>query len=71
MKAEGGSFGRGDCITVSKTKMNYGDGHLSDVDFIVIFKLGGASPLLSETGWPVGQSLARRWPVPCVAAIRG
>ena len=33
--------------------------------------LGSYNMQVSETGWPVGQSLARRWPVPCVSMITG
>ena len=34
--------------------------------------LGGLSHnCVAETGWPTGQSLARRWPVPCAAKVRG
>ena len=33
--------------------------------------LGGGSLQVLGTGWPIGQSLARRWPVPCAEMITG
>jgi len=61
-----GCLGSPCCCLVIKLLafVKYGGGRMKSLR-------GVSHNCVAETGWPTGQSLARRWPVPCAATVQG